>query len=646
LYFTYRGAIMRILTFLICCLFITRTLAQVGDAPVINASYIHYTDTLSAKCFFYAAPKDSVTNAIMPFLPFEQRKRSKSSVTGEMIEKECFARFTMYNNTDSTREFYFVPGYYLQNMEMYEAPYSEPLQLTRLDADSLSRKIFKGARLFSIAPGDTMVYYTKFNFVRSNVNTLNPRVVEKGFFNAWVIMLKNVKSNMTIFTYIAIGIMLLMIFYSIALYIENKSTEFLFYSAYAFSIMIMIFLKYFFEYKTSPFIIFFEEYLDFMILSGSVYFYLGFIRKFLNTGKREPFLEKMLRYAAIVLSFLLAVFSYIYFFTDKYILLNILENNVIKLLIFVISIIVITYSFRKKDPLLNYLAAGNIALVFFSMISLLMIVTHWSPFPNLNSSILNSSMFYYELGLIFELLLFLFGLAYKNKKDIITQVKEREQFKLENERKEFEKQMAIVSARQDERDRLSADMHDDLGSGVTAIRLMSEIVKSKMKDQQFPELDKISNSANELLGKMNSIIWTMKSSNDSVESLAAYLRAYATEYFDGTNIECTIDVQQIIEHELSGEKRRNIFLSFKETLNNILKHAQATKVHITIHADENNLLVTIHDNGLGIDMKNLRRFGNGLSNIKKRIQSIDGEFTIENDGGTLIKFKLDLDKTS
>ncbi len=171
--------------------------------------------------------------------------------------------------------------------------------------------------------------------------------------------------------------------------------------------------------------------------------------------------------------------------------------------------------------------------------------------------------------------------------------------------KEFEKQMAIVSARQDERDRLSADMHDDLGSGVTAIRLMSEIVKSKMKNEQLPELDKISNSANELLGKMNSIIWTMKSSNDSVESLAAYLRAYATEYFDGTNIECTVDVQQIIEHELSGEKRRNIFLSFKETLNNILKHAQATKVHITIHADENTLTVTIHDNGVGIDMKNL-----------------------------------------
>src|SRR5687768_3873852 len=236
---------MRILTLLICCLFVSRSLAQLGDTSIIAASYIHYTDTLSGKCFFYTAQKDSVTDVSIPLLPYKQRKRNKSSATGEMIEKECFMRFTVHNNSDTIKAFYFVPGYYLRNIEMFEAHYSDPEKLTRLDADSLSQKIFKGARLFSISPGDTMIYYSKFNFVRSNVNSLNPKIIEKDFFNAWVIMLKNVKSNMTIFTYIAIGIMLLMIFYSIALYIENKSAEFLFYAAYAFSIMIMIFLKYF-----------------------------------------------------------------------------------------------------------------------------------------------------------------------------------------------------------------------------------------------------------------------------------------------------------------------------------------------------------------------------------------------------------------
>lgn len=634
---------MRILLALLCCLIIFRSHGQTGDTSVIHLDHLRFFDSVEKKCYLYAAPKNKVKVAEIPYLPYAAKPMRRRSVPDSLIEKECFLKLILYNNTDTVREVYFVPGYHLRDIEMYTTQLNTPSSISIVKQDTVSAKIFQGTRLLRIPAHDTMVFYSKFNFVRTNVNTYSPRLIEKDFIGPWVMMLKNSIGYLNLVTYIATGIMLLMIFYSIALYIQNRSNEFLFYSAYAFSIMIMIFLKFFFNFKTSPFIIFFEEYLDFMILCASVYFYLGFIRKFLNTGKREPFLEKMLQVTAVVLFVFIAIFSYIYFFTDKYIILNILENSVIKVLIFVISFIVITYSFKKKDPLLSYLAAGNIALVFFSMISLTMIIFRWKPFTNLSGSILNSSMFYYELGLVLELMFFLFGLAYKNKKDIIAQVKERERFKMENERKEFEKQMAVMAVRQEERDRISADMHDDLGSGVTAIRLMSEIVKSKMNTDQFPEIDKISNSANELLGKMNAIIWTMKSSNDSVESLAAYLRAYATEYFDGTAIDCTIEVKNIVERELGGEKRRNIFLSFKETLNNILKHAQATKVQITIEADEQRLNIRIQDNGVGIDLKNLRRFGNGLNNIKKRIQSIQGEFVIANDNGTLVSFDLDLE---
>src|SRR5947208_16317035 len=103
-------------------------------------------------------------------------------------------------------------------------------------------------------------------------------------------------------------------------------------------------------------------------------------------------------------------------------------------------------------------------------------------------------------------------MAFKNRRDFEERARERERLKLENERKEFEKQLAVVQATQEERNRISADMHDELGSGVTAIRLMSEIVKSKMgRDNVLPEIEKISNSANELLSKMNAIIWTMTS---------------------------------------------------------------------------------------------------------------------------------------
>jgi signal transduction histidine kinase len=93
--------------------------------------------------------------------------------------------------------------------------------------------------------------------------------------------------------------------------------------------------------------------------------------------------------------------------------------------------------------------------------------------------------------------------------------------------------------------------------------------------------------------------------------------------------------------EISGEKRRNIFLSVKEALNNVLKHSQGSVVRINITvADE--LVIEIVDDGVGIDMEKLRKFGNGLNNMRRRMASIDGEFNIENHEGTTMRFCLSL----
>ena len=365
-----------------------------------------------------------------------------------------------------------------------------------------------------------------------------------------------------------------------------------------------------------------------------------FVRRFLNSRDQYPFLDKLLRFAKNVLVVLVVIFSSIYFFTGKYVVLLVLENYVIKVFLCLVGIIFIVYGIRKRGTLLKYMVAGNISLVFFSMVSLALIVTDFTLFPDNKLSLWNRPLFYYELGIVLELILFLAGLAYKNRRDIIEQVKERERYKLETERKEFEKQMAVMAAQQDERNRISADMHDELGSGVTAIRLMSEIVKTKMKQAPLPEIEKISNSANELLGKMNTIIWTMKSSNDTLESLVAYIRAHAIEYFDSTPIDCSVYVKDVPDVEMTGEKRRNIFLSVKEALNNIMKHSQASRVRIDISVPDYTLVIRIADNGVGINQEKLRRFGNGLNNMKRRMQNIHGDFRIESEGGTVLYFEL------
>ena len=141
---------------------------------------------------------------------------------------------------------------------------------------------------------------------------------------------------------------------------------------------------------------------------------------------------------------------------------------------------------------------------------------------------------------------------------------------------------------------------------------------------------------------MNTIIWTMTSSNDTIESLVAYLRTYAFEFFDNTNIECKFNLPSTIPRiELSGERRRNIFLAVKEALNNVLKHSKASRVQIDV-AVTDRLIISIADNGLGIDFQNIRRFGNGLKNMQNRLENINGRFQIKNDSGTIAVFEIAL----
>jgi signal transduction histidine kinase len=234
------------------------------------------------------------------------------------------------------------------------------------------------------------------------------------------------------------------------------------------------------------------------------------------------------------------------------------------------------------------------------------------------------------------------GLTYKNRTQLIEQTTERERLKMENERKELEKQVAVMQAHQQERERISADIHDELGSGMTTIRLMSEIAKNKMKENIPVEIEKISNSANEVLNKMNAIVWSMNSSNDSLDSLISYIRAYATEFFDGTPLECKVNMPDKIPFlEISGDKRRNVFLCVKESLNNALKHSKASRIKIDIEVNHK-LIIRIADNGIGMEQEKIRRFGNGLKNIERRMKGIGGSYTIANNNGAETKLELPL----
>jgi signal transduction histidine kinase len=618
--------------------------SQEPDSMTIDVAKLRFSEIINEKCWFSAQPRGLVPATAIPSLPYsnkEVRKYHGKAVLDSLMEKDLYLKFVLYNSADTAKNIYLLPAFYCTTISLFRAtPGDVPASFQAIPDSSIKKGAYAGVRLLRIEPHEKVVFFCRFNLLRSNVNGFATRIIEEDFLDQWLVITKNKDWALDLCTYVVSGILLLMVFYSLAIYLQNHNKEFLYYAVYTLCTVLLLFLKSFLNVSANWFNFFYEEYLDFMILSGSVFSYLIFVRKFINTRENHPQLDKFLRWADWILLGLFCVFSMIYFFTDRYIILSLMENLVIKIFFFIIGVIFIIYSLKKKDTLLNYLAAGNFALIVFSVLSFGIIVYKWEFVSKDEYPLFNRALLYYEIGLVLELGFFLSGLAYKNRRDIIDRVKERERLKLDNERKEFEKQMAVVTAKQEERDRISADMHDELGSGVTAIRLMSEIMKSKMRDQTFPELEKISSSANDLLGKMNAIIWTMKSSNDTIESLIAYIRAHAIEYFDSTPIDCTVCLPPVIpQADMSGEKRRNIFLSVKEALNNAMKHSQANHIQVDIAIKNNHLVIQVMDNGVGIDPEKLRRFGNGLSNMRRRMESISGSFRIENNGCCTLIFE-------
>lgn len=207
------------------------------------------------------------------------------------------------------------------------------------------------------------------------------------------------------------------------------------------------------------------------------------------------------------------------------------------------------------------------------------------------------------------------------------------------QQKELEKQAAL----QAERDRISNDMHDDLGSGLSSIKLISEMLKRKHQDDDTQnDLNDIVENATELTATMREMVWSLNPRNDSLDQFLHHIQQYSKHFFAPSGIQCNIHLPKVADNiAMNGFVRRNLFLTFKEIQNNIIKHAKATVVNIDIRFDAPKLTCSIQDNGKGLS--NDTQFNNGFYTMQKRIQECGGEFTWANmSPGLKIEFSATL----
>jgi signal transduction histidine kinase/ligand-binding sensor domain-containing protein len=212
--------------------------------------------------------------------------------------------------------------------------------------------------------------------------------------------------------------------------------------------------------------------------------------------------------------------------------------------------------------------------------------------------------------------------------------------RLEIQRIALERKQAIER----ERTRIATDMHDDLGAGLSRIKFLSETIGIK-KLQQLPieeEIMGIREYSHEMIDKMGEIVWALNEKNDSLSDLLSYTRSYAVEYLMEAGIHCKVETPgDFPSRFVSGEFRRNVYLTIKEALHNIVKHARSEHVRIRMEINLN-LTITIQDDGIGFDINKIRPFSNGLHNMQKRIRDIGGTLLILQGTGTTLQLSVPL----
>jgi signal transduction histidine kinase len=134
--------------------------------------------------------------------------------------------------------------------------------------------------------------------------------------------------------------------------------------------------------------------------------------------------------------------------------------------------------------------------------------------------------------------------------------------------------------------------------------------------------------------EMSQIVWALNPKNDTLEGLVAYLRRFANEFLEPTTVNCTFDLpEELPKKALSVEIRRNIYLVVREALHNVVKHSDATRVDIRLSMVDGRFSISIRDDGKGFDPDKMEFPGNGLVNMKKRMNDIGGEVVIRSEPG-------------
>jgi signal transduction histidine kinase len=417
---------------------------------------------------------------------------------------------------------------------------------------------------------------------------------------------------------IYLGIMLVMAIFNFFIYWTVRSKEYLYYVFYVFSFAC------FFAYNkgiSHEFVwnnaLWFNRFTPIFISSGVIFGVL-FANSFLDVNRYLPIAQKI---SKILISLIIVCLL------SHWVGLGSLSITLLHFFAFLTVIYVLmiaTYVWLQgSQSALFFLIAWSVFLV--SALIFIMQLSNILPSDNFTRNAL-------QVGSALEVVLLSFALAYRINADR----KEKEQYQAEVIRQ--------LQTNEQMRNRIARDLHDDIGSTLSSIGILSQVVENQMgnnSDAVKEMVRKIGESSQKVQRSLSDIVWTTKQTEDNFDNVLVKMKEFTSEMLEMKDIFYTFNTDTLPDVKLSPSKQYNFYLIFKEAVNNIVKYSNADEVTIELNRQEDNLILNITDNGIGFDEKNIKS-GNGLGNMRKRAESLGGEIKIEskNQEGTQVRLVI------
>lgn len=417
---------------------------------------------------------------------------------------------------------------------------------------------------------------------------------------------------------IYLGLMLVMAIFNFFIYWTVRSKEYLYYVFYVLSFAC------FFAYNkgiSHEFVwnnaLWFNRFTPIFISSGVIFGVL-FANSFLDVNRYLPIALKISK----ILISLILICLVSYWFGLGALSITMLHLFAFLTVIYVLMIATLVW-LEGSQSALFFLIAWSVFLV--SALIFIMQLSNILPSDNFTRNAL-------QVGSALEVVLLSFALAYRINADR----REKEQYQAEVIRQ--------LQTNEQMRNRIARDLHDDIGSTLSSIGILSQVVENQMGENSnsVKEMVKrIGESSQKVQRSLSDIVWTTKQTEDNFDNVLVKMKEFTSEMLEMKDIFYTFNTDTLPDVKLSPSKQYNFYLIFKEAINNIVKYSNAEEVTIELNRQGENLILNITDNGIGFEEKNIKS-GNGLGNMRKRAESLGGEIKIEskNQEGTQVRLTI------